>query len=397
MRLPAAHAKQRKQTGAWICIYWVPTADGKARRQLSFGFGPDAERNAKAMASGVNADHDDDEIVDWRIAALWPRLRVRATVEEWTDRYQKDVDGAIRLHLDPHFGATDIRALRLGQIDDFTAKKRHAKAAWSSIAVWLSPLSALLTVLVDSGKLDAQSMQELRKGLAMRMHRNQKREPKRNRAWSPEERDRILEVCAELQPQILLPVEALFSVPLRLGELLGLQWRHLELEADPPTVNVYEQLDRSRKIRPNKVKMREGEQLVPLPPRLAAALRQLRGKRRSPTALVFPSPSPRGWDHSAFSRRFRRVVLAAHERQGVRKFSVHSTRHTVATIMLDNGVPIEWVSEWLGHSSVAYTAKVYRHSRIDAAPSVEFLDRPAAQRVLRRLPRQRRPRAPRAG
>ena len=42
----------------------------------------------------------------------------------------------------------------------------------------------------------------------------------------------------------------------------------------------------------------------------------------------------------------------------------HDLRHSVATYLLEIGIPIEEVSAWLGHSSIATTAKVYAHVNI---------------------------------
>jgi Site-specific recombinase XerD len=39
-------------------------------------------------------------------------------------------------------------------------------------------------------------------------------------------------------------------------------------------------------------------------------------------------------------------------------------RHSVATYLLEIGIPIEEVSAWLGHSSIATTAKIYAHVNI---------------------------------
>src|SRR5690606_8216275 len=40
---------------------------------------------------------------------------------------------------------------------------------------------------------------------------------------------------------------------------------------------------------------------------------------------------------------------------------LHDPRHTHATLMLKEGVPVKVVSERLGHSSVAFTMQVYQH------------------------------------
>ncbi|MGI6199300.1 MAG: tyrosine-type recombinase/integrase, partial [Christensenellales bacterium] len=47
-----------------------------------------------------------------------------------------------------------------------------------------------------------------------------------------------------------------------------------------------------------------------------------------------------------------------------KKMLFHDLRHSVATHLLELGVPIEEVSAWLGHSNIATTAKVYAHVTI---------------------------------
>jgi len=46
----------------------------------------------------------------------------------------------------------------------------------------------------------------------------------------------------------------------------------------------------------------------------------------------------------------------------------HELRHSAASIMLAQGVPIEVVSDILGHSSIRMTADVYGHILRTAAP-----------------------------
>jgi integrase len=63
---------------------------------------------------------------------------------------------------------------------------------------------------------------------------------------------------------------------------------------------------------------------------------------------------------------------------GVGRRRFHASRHTAATLMLNNGVPLEVVSATLGHAGLAITADIYAKVRAD-------LQRTAAdvmQRVL---------------
>lgn len=50
------------------------------------------------------------------------------------------------------------------------------------------------------------------------------------------------------------------------------------------------------------------------------------------------------------------------QRSGLPKISVHSLRHTYATLMIDNGVPIVTVAHQLGHAQASTTANIYAHA-----------------------------------
>jgi integrase len=55
-------------------------------------------------------------------------------------------------------------------------------------------------------------------------------------------------------------------------------------------------------------------------------------------------------------------VFDAHvSRAEVRRISFHGMRHTAATLGLAAGIPTEYVSKWLGHSSVTITQDLYQH------------------------------------
>lgn len=54
---------------------------------------------------------------------------------------------------------------------------------------------------------------------------------------------------------------------------------------------------------------------------------------------------------------------AACARAGVPVINLHDERHTCATLMILNGVPIPTVSAWLGHATAAFTMARYVHNQ----------------------------------
>lgn len=51
-------------------------------------------------------------------------------------------------------------------------------------------------------------------------------------------------------------------------------------------------------------------------------------------------------------------LLAKHN---LRKIRFHDLRHSCASLLLANGVPMKQIQEWLGHSDFSTTANVYAH------------------------------------
>ena len=49
------------------------------------------------------------------------------------------------------------------------------------------------------------------------------------------------------------------------------------------------------------------------------------------------------------------------EENGMRRIRFHDLRHTCASLLLANGVPMKQIQEWLGHSDFSTTANIYAH------------------------------------
>ncbi len=49
------------------------------------------------------------------------------------------------------------------------------------------------------------------------------------------------------------------------------------------------------------------------------------------------------------------------EEYGLRRVRFHDLRHSCASVMLANGVPMKQIQEWLGHSDFSTTANIYAH------------------------------------
>jgi integrase len=144
------------------------------------------------------------------------------------------------------------------------------------------------------------------------------------------------------------------AVGMRQGEALRLRWADVDLDEGTLTVR--------------KAKTASGVRTIALPPFVVAALdRHRRRQRRERMAakvwgdddLVFASSVGTVLDPRNVLRWWHGLT----RRAGVGRRRFHASRHTAATLMLNNGVPLEVVSATLGHAGLAITADVYAKVR----------------------------------
>ena len=63
------------------------------------------------------------------------------------------------------------------------------------------------------------------------------------------------------------------------------------------------------------------------------------------------------------------------QRHGMKKMRFHDLRHSCASLLLANGVPLKQIQEWLGHSDFSTTANIYANldytSKLSSAQAME--------------------------
>lgn len=64
-------------------------------------------------------------------------------------------------------------------------------------------------------------------------------------------------------------------------------------------------------------------------------------------------------------------------RVGMRHLKLHGARHTAATLMRPEGVPVAVIAAWIGRKDASLTMKLYAHSQDDAlniaATAIDYL------------------------
>ena len=148
---------------------------------------------------------------------------------------------------------------------------------------------------------------------------------------------------------------------LRRSEILGLEWRDLDMETGVLSVN--------RSL----VQLHTGElsvgtpkngrsRAVNLPTVALDCFRRILDDRKSerpvdPEDLVFSHLDGSAWRPDTVTRAFGRLV----NKIGLKGIRFHDLRHTHASLLLREGVHLKVVSERLGHSGIGITGDLYSH------------------------------------
>jgi integrase len=154
---------------------------------------------------------------------------------------------------------------------------------------------------------------------------------------------------------------------MRRGEVCGLVWRDVDLEAGTVTVQRARVTVTSGDIRESRPKTGSGRRQVDLDEETKATLeawreRQQREREGWPGewpghGLVFTLQDGSALHPDYLTRTFRSLSRKA----DVPEIRLHDLRHTHATLLIAAGVPVKVVSERLGHSTPAFTMTVYQH------------------------------------
>jgi integrase len=144
----------------------------------------------------------------------------------------------------------------------------------------------------------------------------------------------------------------LLCTGVRFGEAAALRWDDLQLDLDRPLVSIKRGVSEGIVT---ATKTNASRRTLALIREIAIALRALQ-YRRPDSEWVFTSPTGKFYRPERTSYILKRACKAA----CIPIVSWHKLRHSCATQLLMNGVPLTVVKEVLGHTSIEVTS-IYTH------------------------------------
>jgi integrase len=287
----------------------------------------------QGQAARAGATSFGSYLIDWWL----PHMRSRVGAETW-DRYE----GLVRVHLVPRCGRVKLAALRPHHLQAALDRMLADGAAPASVAKAHRVAAQALGQAVRWQLLPSSPAAGVSPPRASR---------KTLRIPTAEE-TRTLVSAAQEGPYGLAVLLAA-TTGMRRGEILGLRWDEIDLDA--------------ALLRVRQGKTPRSRRTISLPPFTVTALRRHRkdqaerrllcGKAWQDSGLVVDRGDGRPVHADSLSHAFAETA----ERIGLADVRLHDLRHAFATTLLAAGVNVKVVSEALGHASTAFTMDTYAH------------------------------------
>lgn len=368
-----------KRGETWSYVVRVRDAKtGKMKSRWIGGF--------KTQTEARRARNDARAAADKGTAVAVTKITVREYLEEWLEGYASQVKPtthvSYKLHVDkyivPRIGAERLQQLTPGMVAQlYTVLQKQGGHDRRKLKEGEKPKVVPLTATTVR-----RVRATLHKALAMAVEQrlipynpaDAVRPPKvehdsddagEMKVWTRKELDTFLASCATDR---LFPMWRLAAwTGMRRGEVCGLAWRDVDLDAGTITVQRARVTVTRADVRESKPKTATGRRQVDLDNETLAALRAWRDRQKAereewPGAwpahgLVFTLEDGSALHPDYLSRGFHSLSKKAKTPE----IRLHDLRHTHASLLIADGVPVKVVSERLGHSTPAFTMTVYQH------------------------------------
>lgn len=355
----------KRKDGRWCAAVNLGYQNGKLKRKYYYG---DTHEEVKSQLVRALSDQQKGLPIQTEHQTLteflekWLADIVQSSVRPKTYLFYRD---HIRLHLEPALGKKRLEKLTPADVQHFVNDKLQAGLSPQTIRHIISTLRSALNVVVK-WQIVYRNVAAL-----ITLPRIQKQEMK---VFTPEQTKVFLESIKGHRLEALF-ITAL-TLGLRRGELLGLHWSDVDLDA--ATLRVNHALQRfDGKLHLVEPKTEKSRRALPLPSMLVAALRAHRtrqleerlalGSDWQETGFVFVSTIGTPLEPRNINRTFDALIekanksLEEEESDKLPKIRFHDLRHSCATMLLSQGVPQRTLMEILGHSQISLTMNTYSH------------------------------------
>ena len=264
---------------------------------------------------------------------------------------RKGVERRLRLHILPVLGDTELRNLKPSTIQAWLRSREHS--APSSVRIMLVNLSAILTAAVEDGLIALNPC-------ASPSVKAPAIEKRRVVPWTV---DQVMVVVgAHIDRYRAVPVVA-SGLGLRQGETFGLRVDDVDFLGRRVLVRQQAKIVDGVPIvaSPKGRKQRE----VPLPDVVAMAISE-HIRHYPPVGGILFSWQGGLLQRTNYNNQIWKPALGQAGLEPRRENGMDVLRHHYASMLLDGGVSIRALAEYLGHSDPGFTLRIYAHLMPDS-------------------------------
>lgn len=342
----------RRGDGRWVAAVTDPRT-GRQRcwySQTRTGAAEKLNKALRARDDGLQLTNARQTLGDY--LKRWEQEVARLTVRPSTF---SSYAGIIRHHLVPTLGKVPLSKLDPEHVQVLMRRKLADGLSTRRVLYIRAVLRKALGDAVRWGLISRNAA-----GLA----RGPKHEPGEVQPLSPAEVGHFLDSVDDDRLVALYTVAV--ALGLRQGELLGLRWDDVDLDAGLVRVRAaLQRIDGTLQLVP--LKTHRSRRTVHLPLLVTEALiehkdkqaaeRLLAGRKWTEHGFIFTTLSGGPLCGGTVTHAFQRHLAAA----GLPRHRFHDLRHTCASSMLAEGVNPRVVMDVLGHSQVSITLNTYSH------------------------------------
>ena len=202
--------------------------------------------------------------------------------------------------------------------------------------------------------------------------------------YSKEELADLFEATKDDSISVVIQLAAYYG--LRRSEVLGIRWSAIDFEKGTLSINhkVTEGIvdGKVRLYTEDKLKTKSSFRTLPLIPPVRVLLEEQRARQQKYQKLFKKSYCTDYLDYvctDEMGKLFRPNYITDHfklllKQHGLRHIRFHDLRHSCASLLLSQGIPMKQIQEWLGHSTFATTADIYSHldfnSKLESADAI---------------------------
>ncbi len=337
--------------GRWMARFFVTLPDGsRKRRHITLKDKDEVMRRMRQEMSqsdkGLTVHHERHTVASWLnywLAEIDAKQVKDSTLGIHQDHCHKNII--------PEIGNISLLGLKPDHVRRMIANWDKRGMGTRSQQIGRDVISAALR--------DAMKLEYIHRNVA-RLVDKPKHTPKERTIWTPQEAKIFLEAMKEHRFYGLFLIFFYYGV--RRGEASGLRWMDVDFDRD--IIHLRQQVYLvGHKTKIGALKTQESRRRLDMTPAIKEVLLAEREKRGDVNEgdLIYLTLRGNPLNGRSLLQMFDRIA----RKNGLPRLTLHEIRHTVTSLMHNQGVSPKAAQAILGHKSIVTTLQVYTHCSDD--------------------------------